>query len=211
MDILKARYTRLGRWWWKLFSTGIIKLCFRKVEVYNQVEVQADKSVLLIGNHIGWWDGFWSMYLNRHYFGKRFHAMMLEKELRKRPFLQHAGAFSIAPGKRSALNSIAYAQELLTIPENMVLLYPQGKIHSLYENEFQFSPGLMRLLAHAPHTQFVMMATFVDFASSPRLGIRVFFQGIKQEEWPETANACAASYQQFYQECLTTHIFLEKK
>lgn len=210
MAILKARYSRLGRLCWNLFSAGSIKLYFRKVEVYNRIEIQRDKSLLLIGNHIGWWDGFWSMYLNRYYFGKRFYAMMLEKELVKRPLLRDAGAFSIAPGNRSALESISYAQELLATPENLVLLYPQGKIHSLYEREFRFSPGLMRLLRHAPNVQFVMMASFIDFAASPRLGLRVFFQEVNQEDWPQKADECTAMYQQFYQECAATQIALGK-
>ena len=51
--------------------------------------------VLLISNHISWWDGFWAMYINLKVLKRKFHFMMLEEQLRKYWFFNYTGGFSV--------------------------------------------------------------------------------------------------------------------
>jgi hypothetical protein len=51
---------------------------------------------------------------------------MPEEQLATRMFLNKAGAFSIKPGSRSAIESLNYASSLLYEPENLVVVFPQG-------------------------------------------------------------------------------------
>ena len=53
------------------------------------------------------------------------------------------GASSINKGKRSSLESIRYAVEILHDKENLFLFFPQGKIKSIYVQEFVFEKGLL--------------------------------------------------------------------
>ena len=44
------------------YTRWLLKRHFRAVTIEGSFADQG-KPVLLIGNHIGWWDGFWAMYL----------------------------------------------------------------------------------------------------------------------------------------------------
>jgi len=44
------------------YTRWLLKRHFRRVTIEGSFDDQG-KPLLLIGNHIGWWDGFWAMYL----------------------------------------------------------------------------------------------------------------------------------------------------
>ncbi len=47
---------------------------------------EKDLPILLITNHISWWDGFWADYINMKLFHRKFYFMMLEEQLLKHMF-----------------------------------------------------------------------------------------------------------------------------
>ncbi|MEO1448923.1 MAG: hypothetical protein AAFV07_05305, partial [Bacteroidota bacterium] len=97
--IIPAAPSRFGRWAWETFCSLSIAWSFDHVEVMmDKLSVAKDKSILLVGNHISWWDGFWPIWLNARHIGKQYHVMMLEEQLRPRMFMTKGGAFSIQPG-----------------------------------------------------------------------------------------------------------------
>ena len=61
------------------------------------------------------------------------------------------------------LASLNYAAELLNDPENMVLIFPQGKLYSNFTGNISFEKGLSRIMEAAKgRFQTIMAATFIE-------------------------------------------------
>ncbi len=201
-DILTARPTRTGRWFWRTFSHWSIRLCFEKVEAIGLPILANDQPVLMIANHVSWWDGFWANEMNNRYFKRDYFVMMLEEQLKTRPFLRQGGAFSIHPGKRSIIHSLRYTAELLHNPDNLVLIFPQGKIHSLYQTEFVFMRGLDRAFKQLTNPIQVLFAVaMVDYFSAARPTLSYYFSLAENQEQVSAA-LLEQKYQAFYAACL---------
>src|SRR5690606_7317250 len=104
-------------------------------------------SYLLMCNHFSFWDGFWAAHLALHGVHKKrnlrgFYIVVLKKQLQKNPWLRYFGGFSIAPGKASVNESLDYAAELLSQPGNLLLMYPQGNLESIYVRKIEMKDGL---------------------------------------------------------------------
>ncbi len=158
-------YTRVNLW-----------LSFRRVIVEGDTAVPDDKPLLLIGNHFSWWDGFIACYLNYSLWKRKFHVMMLEEQLKTRMFLNKAGAYSVRRGSRSVIDSINYSSRLLKERSNMVVIYPQGEISSLYTFPVRFERGIERIIRGAgPGITVLFYVALVDWFSSkkPTLTIRL--------------------------------------
>jgi 1-acyl-sn-glycerol-3-phosphate acyltransferase len=102
-------------------------------------------SVLLISNHQSWWDGILLFLINKRYWKKKFHVMMLEEELKKRMFLSRLGAFSVHKKSSSVGTSLEYAEKILEDPNNLVLIFPQGRIESPFSTQFTWPKGVQTL------------------------------------------------------------------
>jgi 1-acyl-sn-glycerol-3-phosphate acyltransferase len=140
----------------------IVKRNFHEVN-FNTVAVDEEKSVLLLANHFSWWDGFLMYYLNQKVFKKRFHVMVIEETVQKVSFFKYMGAFSVSKNSRQMLASLNYAAELLNDPENMVLIFPQGKLYSNFIEDVNFEKGLARIMQNAAGKfQTIMAATFIE-------------------------------------------------
>ncbi len=175
--MIPAHHTALGSFFWKQWSKWSIRLCFHDFVYPKDFEIKPGHSLLMLANHVSWWDGFWPLELNRQLFHKRYHVMMLEEELKQRRFMAQGGAFSIDPGSRSIVESLRYATELLENPDNMVLVYPQGRIHSLYQQKIGFEKGIDRILKKTQNpVQIVFAAALVDYFSKPRPTIRYYLE-----------------------------------
>lgn len=174
--MITAAPTILGRWFWQTTARIGIKRQFRNFLLIDPVSVSPERSVLLIGNHISWWDGFLAMEANRQIWRKKFYVMMLEDQLEKRPFMRQTGAFSVKPGSRDVITSLQYAADLLADPRHIVLIFPQGKIHSQHDRSFRFGAGVERILRHCPTTQIVFFASFLDYGSYPTPTVRLYSQ-----------------------------------
>lgn len=218
--MIKAHHTRFGRWFWTQFSKWSIKLRFHAFHYEKRIAVDPNRSVFLLGNHISWWDGFWSLRLNHKFLGKRFHVMMLEAELKKRRFLSHVGAFSIDPKKRTVLESLGYAAALLEKPENLVVIYPQGKIHAMSDHRIRFEKGIERVLEKCgEEVQVVFSVVLVDYFehAKPTVwyyleeweGMTIDEQGLSRAESRELSNKeverIEEAYNRFYRSCLAEH------
>ena len=95
--------------------------------------------------------------------------MMLEQQLRPRMFLNKAGAFSIRKHSPSVLESLHYTRRLLEDPHNLVAMFPQGKIHSMYDYPVKFEKGPVKILRGIePQVRVFFMAALVDYFSHPK-------------------------------------------
>jgi 1-acyl-sn-glycerol-3-phosphate acyltransferase len=160
-----------------------------------------EKSMLLIANHFSWWDGFIGNYLSYRYYNKKFHVMMLKEQLARRMFLNKAGAFSVEQSSRSVVESLLYSAEILSGDSNLLMMFPQGKIESLYHRDFQFARGVERILETCdPLPEIILNINLVDYFSnpSPTLFIRT-----KSYQGELSAEEIEKAFNQFHADCIS--------
>ena len=157
--------------------------------------------VLLIGNHIGWWDGFWAMYLKLEVVKRKFHFMMQEDQLLRFRFFNYTGAFSVKRKSREVVESLQYAASLLHDPANMLLIYPQGRLQSLYCMNFRFEKGIERILqGREGELQLLMSVNMIDYLAHPKPSLYIY---LRDYEGSFRRNEVEEAYNRFYAECLT--------
>ncbi len=172
--MIKASHSRFHEAILGVYLGTHMRFAFKSIEINNYFEDKGGP-VLLIGNHFSWWDGFIARYVNKKILKRKLHLMMEEEQLSKRRFLSRLGAFSIKKNSRSAWSSLQYATELLANPENLLILFPQGKFQSLHQHPLTFEKGWFRIIKNAPkNTQIVFMASLVDYFASPRPHLHVY-------------------------------------
>jgi 1-acyl-sn-glycerol-3-phosphate acyltransferase len=111
----------------------------------------ADLPLLLVANHVSWWDPFLLREVHR---GLRpaapLYSVMLLRELRPRPFLRRVGALGIDPERPA---SVAHAvrelqRRLRERPDSVVAFYPQGRIWPSHRRPLGFQRGVELFLRH---------------------------------------------------------------
>ena len=197
--MLKSRHHFIVYPFFQHYTRYLLKTRYHTVSIENHFADNGN-AVLLIGNHVGWWDGFWAMYLNLKVLKRKFHFMMLEEQLLRYRFFNYTGAFSVDKGSRSVVESIRYASELLNDSENMLLMYPQGRLHSMYEHHFQFEKGIERMLKNTENeAQVVFSANLVDCFTEPKPTLSIYTESYGGTY---TTAALEQAYNDFYARCL---------
>ena len=197
--MLKSRHHFIVYPFFQHYTRYLLRTRYHTVSIENHFADNGN-AVLLIGNHVGWWDGFWAMYLNLKVLKRKFHFMMLEEQLLRYRFFNYTGAFSVDKGSRSVVESIRYASELLNDSKNMLLMYPQGRLHSMYEHHFQFEKGIERMLKNRERkVQVVFSANLVDCFTEPKPSLTIYTENY---EGAFTVEALEQAYNDFYARCL---------
>lgn len=131
--------------------------------------------------------------------------MMLEEQLRKYWFFNYSGGFSVRKKSRTVLESLSYASEILDDKNNMLLLFPQGEIQSLYRRSFVFEKGMERILTgKTGQVQVVFMAALTDYFSSPKPGAWFY---LEEYNGPLTSGIdIEKGYNDFYTMVINKHI-----
>lgn len=175
--MIRANHTKLWLIISKYHTKILIGFFFGSVKYSGEYE-EKGLPILMMANHFSFYDGFIQILLNFKIFKRRFHFMMLEKELRKNMQLTKLGACSISKGKRSSLESLGYAIELLQDKENLFLFFPQGKIQSIYTREFTFEKGLLsHILENAKNDfQLVFNVNLINYGTRLRPDLCVYYQ-----------------------------------
>ena len=199
--MIKAKYSEAWLWFYSSYFRVLQKIYFRKISVITEAVFPENQSVLLLQNHFSYYDGYWSMYLCKRVFKRRFHVMMLEEELAKRMFLTRCGVFSVRKNSRELIESLNYANELLQDPLNVVTIYPSGEIVSQHQQNFQFQQGFIRIAGHRDnHSLIAMAVVLVDHFSQVRPEIRIY---LKNYSGDRTSEAIESAYHSFYQTCIS--------
>ena len=139
---------KLIRGFFRLYLPWIIRRNFNEVK-FDQVGIDPDKSILLLANHYSWWDAFLLYYVFSKLCNKRLYVMVLEETMKKQIFLKYIGSFSVNRNSRQAVASINYAAELLQNPQNLVLIFPQGALHSNFVSDVKFEQGIIKIIQKA--------------------------------------------------------------
>ena len=176
-----------------------MKRSFHDIVIRSDVEDRG-KPILLICNHNSWWDGIWALHLNQQVFGRKFHFMMLEEQLKKNWFFQYTGGFSVRKSNRSLVESLNYSAELLENTNNMVLMFPQGKIQSMHRTSFIFEKGIERILARTKkEVELVFEVNLVDYFSQAKPSVYLNATSYKGDY---SLNAIQEAYNDFYRQCI---------
>ena len=121
--------------------------------------------------------------------------MILEDTVRDVFFLKYMGAFSIAKSSRGMIESLDYAAELLKNPQNLVLIFPQGKLYSNFSDEVVFEKGLVKVIKQAAGKfEYAFAATFIEYFQHKKPGINVYVQS------SNTDSTSVDDIQQLYQQ-----------
>ncbi len=159
----------------KALTRFLLKHNFKSIQIKGRLQDNG-KSMLIIANHISWWDGFWIMHLNLKLFHRKFYFMMLEKQLKKHWYFRYSGGYSIKKTPKSITDSLYFTTELLKHNKNMVFWFPQGKIHSIYNDTIKFEKGIQKIIDAANNdTQVVFVANLLDYFcdSKPHVYIHI--------------------------------------
>lgn len=199
--MIKDKYHPGWLWFYSSYFRVLQKIHFRKISILTDDVFTEDQSVLLLQNHFSYYDGYWSMYICNKVLKRRFHVMMLEEELAKRMFLTRCGVFSVRKNSRELLESISYANELLTDPLNVVTIYPSGDIISHHQQNFPFQRGFARIAENRNnHSVITLAVILVDHFSLARPEIRIY---LKKHSGERTGDAIEKAYHSFYQNCIS--------
>lgn len=187
----------------KGLSRFLLKRTFNSLQLEG-ILTDVGGSVLLIANHISWWDGFWVEYLNQRVFKRVFHFMMLEEQLKKHWYFRFTGGYSVKIKSRDVLKSLAYTIQLLSHRSNMVLMFPQGKIHSGHTAIVHFEKGIQAVVDGCPDTtQVVFLANFTDYFSDPKPNLCMYAQQCSASELKH--KSIEEAYNRHYTSALNTH------
>lgn len=136
--------------WVGQFLVWLFSWRFNKMKI-EEVAILKGHSYILMCNHFSFWDGFWAGYLCVKAIYKQepqlkgFYVMVLEKQLSQHKWLTRLGCFSIAPGTATVEESLTYIANKLSVPGNIFLMYPQGKLESNQVRRIQIKPGIAEI------------------------------------------------------------------
>ena len=112
-------------------------------------DVPASLPIVLIANHVSWWDGFLLMEVRRVLRPSApFHTIMLESQLSKSPFLRRIGAIGIDPSSPASIRGaiVELKARVNERPDSVVFYFPQGRIWPSHRRPLGFKSGIERFL-----------------------------------------------------------------
>ncbi|MCC8087744.1 MAG: lysophospholipid acyltransferase family protein [Rikenellaceae bacterium] len=199
--MIEARHTLTGKWLADFCSGYYMNRYFRQINIMSPAEA-GDYPLLMLANHFSWWDGFIQYRLNSQIFGRKLYVMMLEEQLRKHIIMNRCGCFSIRKSSRSMIDSMKYASGLMTDPKNMVLIFPQGEIGSLYHDRIRFQSGVQYLMKLINiEYRIIYNINLIDYGSFKKPMLNIYQRTVDPAtiiSLPELES----SFNLFYQECL---------
>lgn len=145
----------------RAFEAVFLPFMARRLELHLQtaaVRIDPDIPAVFAANHVSWWDGFLVRALQRRLRPHDpLHTLMLERELRTRPFFRLLGCVGVEPGKAgsftTALDELSRRRE--RDPASSYAFFPQGRIWPAQKRPLGFRRGIEPLLARLAPVQLV--------------------------------------------------------
>lgn len=179
--MIKSSHNPLVVGFFNWYIEKILRDDFYKINFDENFQFDPNKSILFIGNHFSWWDGFFVLHLCIHLFKKKFNVMMLEEELKKRIIFSYAGVYSVKRKSDTVNESLDYTCQLLSKPDNVVLMFPQGKIESMHKDKITFEKGLVYILENSKNFQLVYSAVFTDYFSRRKPVANIYLKNVEMD------------------------------
>lgn len=151
---------------------------------YNSIPVEPDTAILVLANHFSWWDGFFMFYINKKLFKKNFHVLVSADNYNKVGFLKYLGAFATENKGKDVLSTLNYAGQLLDDANNLVLIFPQGKLFSNHAKTINFEKGVMQVInSSKKKINIIFAATFFDYFSKRKPAVNTYLENWETEEY----------------------------
>lgn len=183
------------------YISNIIRKDFHSFK-FNEESFSDAKAILLLANHFSWWDGFLIFHLNKIYFKKKFHVMVLEETAQKVKFLKYLGAFGIQRNAKSLIQSLEYAGRLLDDPRNLVLIFPQGELHSSHVSHVNFEKGVSKIIAASKKQfQYIFAAILTDYFDQRKPSINIYLENWEAQEYT-SLQVIKSAYNKHYENSL---------
>ncbi|OAQ40232.1 glycerol acyltransferase [Pedobacter psychrophilus] len=199
--MIEPKSNKLIHGFFSWYISHIIGSDFEKFE-FNKEKFDADKSILLLSNHFSWWDGFIIFHLNKIYFKKHFHVMVLEDTLKEVKFLPYMGCFSIQKNAKSLIQSLDYAAKLLDNPKNLVLIFPQGELHSSHVSSVAFEKGVGKIISSSQKKfQYIFAAVLTDYFNFRKPSIKISLENWEAQEY-SSLQVIKSAYNKHYEKSL---------
>jgi 1-acyl-sn-glycerol-3-phosphate acyltransferase len=186
------------RWVLHNYVRWIVGRHFHEV-LFDKVEVDESRSILLLANHFSFWDSLILYIICRKQLKKRFYVLVREDTTAQLRYLKYGGAFSINKKSRDMLQSLDYAAELLNDPKNLVLIFPQGKLYSNFVQDIHFEKGIRRVMEKAQgNFKLIFATTFIQYLKHKKQTATVYLKAENDSDgdFEKLKNA----YQQYYNE-----------
>jgi hypothetical protein len=196
--MIEASHHPFFVWFFKHYTRIMINSHFRKVFIEGDTN-NSDTSIFIVSNHFSWWDGFFINYLNHLLWKKKFHVLMLEEQLESRKFLSKAGAFSIKKNQPSSIRTLRYARNLLKNPDNLLLMYPQGKIRSQLHYPMKFEEG-SEFILNGGDSNLKMVIALTDYFSHKKPTLSIYIKDLDSDVLKK--QKLEDHFNFFYSECI---------
>ena len=194
----KARHHWFFTWFFHRYFSLISRFFFCGTRI-QMPDFEADRPILLLQNHFSWWDGYWSYCVSQKVFRKKFHVMMQEDQLRKHKFLSRCGAFAVRKRSKNMLEALDYSLQILQQKENLLAMFPQGKIESHYVQQYNFEKGVEWITSRMDNQALVFFAVVrVDYFSRIRPEVSIY---LKEYSGNATLDDMQHQYNEFARQC----------
>lgn len=142
--MIKSDHNKWAEVIFYIYLKRLLKKSFSDFRVINTLPViDKSKSLVITPNHFSWWDGFFIYWLNKKLLNKKLHIMMLEEQLKRYWFFKKLGCYSIdLNDNRKIITSLKYTLDLLSNPENLIIIYPQGEINPYEKRPVEIKEGV---------------------------------------------------------------------
>jgi hypothetical protein len=198
--MIKANHKKVLEWFFVFYSKISLRFVFREIRycpLFRNEDIEKGRSVIIVSNHFFFWDGFIHLLLNRKLFKRKIHIMMLHEELVKRKFLRFGGTFSIEKGRRAIFESLDYCCDIMEDPANLLLIFPQGRIESIYTSPFKFEKGIEYILKTIKDTDIYLNVNLINFQSKRRPTLSMYLKKLPAGLQKWSINELEAEFNQF--------------
>ncbi|MCX2574791.1 1-acyl-sn-glycerol-3-phosphate acyltransferase [Pedobacter sandarakinus] len=148
-----------------------VKRKFNKI-IFNQIEIKPNHSFVFMCNHFSFWDGILAIFLvinavDKVHRLKTIRIMTLRQQMEKNKWLKYIGSFSVSPGNLRSRESIEYAIEVLNEPGNLLIIFPQGNLETMFIRYIKFKEGIGSIVPKVKsNCQLMWSSNFIEYFES---------------------------------------------
>ena len=90
---------------------------------------------------------------------------------------------------------------MLDDPDNLVLIYPQGKLYSNFVSHVKFEKGISKIIKQAKgNFQLVFAAAFIQYVKDPKPSVTVYLKNEFVDYATKSTADLQSAYQEYYDE-----------